>query len=60
MPDAKTFLGSSQDAIDMYVAQFLAHLEHSGYAILRGEKNRPFFPLKFAEMLGYNGNPMVT
>ena len=31
-------IGSSR-----YVAQFLDHLEHSGYAIVSGEKNRPKF-----------------
>ena len=35
-------IGSSR-----YVAQFLAHLEHSGYAILRGEKKiSQNFPLR--------------
>ena len=37
-------IGSSR-----YVAQFLDHLEHSGYAIVSGEKKSADFPLKIPE-----------
>ena len=43
-------IGSSR-----YVAQFLDHLEHSGYAILRGEKKSANI-FRYETKL-YNGNP---